>query len=161
MLLWLGALRTIRWDYMRTLPSCFIPILFRSENRERLVTWPWAVFRGTCSPPGTPSSHDPAIWKKRRRRKHRDVIARFSARFFVRCFFFLFTTHLPSVRRSHSLWKTARLGSRRTASGNWLQARSTSSEICPNITELEMDEHELIGLRITLRIFSLCTTNRD
>lgn len=113
----------------------------------KLITWPWAAFQGTCLLPGTLSSYDPEIWKS--------VIFRYT----YKCFGVPSPyTHLFSVKRSHSRWKTARLGSRRTASGSWLQARSTSSEICPNITELEMDEHELIGLRITLRILSL---NRD
>lgn len=72
--------------------------------------------------------------------------------------FWLYTcvlSHLASAIRSHSLWKTANLGSRRIASGNWLQARRTSSDICPNIMELETDELGLIGLRITLRGYSL------
>lgn len=65
------------------------------------------------------------------------------------------SSHLASAIRSHSLWKTANLGSRRIASGNWLQARSTSSVICSNIMEFEMEELGLIGLRITLRGYSL------
>lgn len=64
-------------------------------------------------------------------------------------------SHLASAIRSHSFWKTANLGSRRIASGNWPQARRTSSEICPNIMELETDELGLFGLRITLREYSL------
>jgi len=39
----------------------------KSNRNARSITWPWAVFRGTCLPPGTPSSHDPEIWEKRYR----------------------------------------------------------------------------------------------